>query len=371
MRRGLPLLVFAACLGAAAPASAAYRYAGAWGGEGYAAGLFGTGREVLGGDRQFNSPGGLAVDRAGHVFVADTSNNRIQVFSPEGSYLKHFGRYGFDPGASRRVAARGRFILPQGLALDSRGNLFVADNRNDRVVKLRRGRFVRRIGRRGSLPGTMTSPWGIAVRGGVVYVVDQGNTRISRYSTAGRFLGSFGRFGTTPGRLRAPYGIAVRRGIVYVSDSGRDQIDTFTLHGRYLGSIGARGSGEGEFDQPSGLTFDSAGKLLVADCANQRIQRLEPDGTFIESFGSGDLRDPTFVATGRGGTVYVSDYREIKAFVPTADPPQDPAGGVQDTVGGILDGLFGDGSGGGDQGGGVEPPGRLACVSQAESAYGA
>jgi tripartite motif-containing protein 71 len=177
-------LAGALALVAAASAAGAFSYKLQWGREGTANGQFGTGREAQLGDRQFNSPGGVVVNKKGQVLVTDTSNNRVQFFSKTGKFLKKFGRFGFDHGSSRKVESPNGFILPQGIALDGAGNIYVADNRNDRVMKFSaKGRFLKRIGLRGAEPQQMISPWGIAIHGSTLYVVDQGNYRIQRWST--------------------------------------------------------------------------------------------------------------------------------------------------------------------------------------------
>lgn len=357
--RALPALTAAAALlaVAAAPALGAYGLAREWGRQGaptgssfeLSRGLFSDGREPMRyqgmgiGDRQYNAPGGLAFASNGDLLVADTANNRVQRFTTTGRYRGAFGRFAFDPG-STRVRARAGFILVEGLATSGR-SVFIADNRNDRVVKrTQSGRFQARLGRRGSLRGEMVSPWGVAADRGVVYVVDQGNARVQRFSTGGRHLGSFGSFGRAPAQFAAPYGIAARAGRVYVSDTRSDTIKVFTERGRFLGEFGGRGTGNGRFDQPAGLAFDRSGRLFVSDCRNQRVQILTADGRHIETFGVGDLRDPTFIAVNRRGQAFVSDYRKVVRF----DPGR------------------GSGGGSGRAGGYPRPPGYLACVSQAE-----
>jgi tripartite motif-containing protein 71 len=339
------VLTAALALALAPAAGAGMKEGGSWGSEGSGNGQFGTGQEAQGGNRQFNSPGGITVS-GGHVLVADTSNNRIERFGPTGVFQSKFGAAGFnfDPGSKQLGSSRRGFLLPQGIATDSSGNVFIADNRNDRLVKWSAGgRFLKRITRRGSIGSQTTSPWGVAVAGSTVYVVDQGNFKIKRFSTGGAFRGAFGSFGLGRAGLRAPYGVAAdRKGDVYVSDTIRDQVLKFTSGGRLQAVFGSPGSGPGQFDQPAGLALDAKGNLLVADCANQRIQRLSPSGSHLDTFGVGSLQDPTFVASGPGGHVYVSDFRRVVRFDPTSQ--SSPRG---DSPG---------------------PPGRLACTSQAEGA---
>jgi DNA-binding beta-propeller fold protein YncE len=78
------------------------------------------------GKGQFYLPFGIATDKAGNVFVADTFNNRIQKFSPRGVFLGQWGKTG---------SGKGRFRAPQDLAVDSKGRVYVADSGNDRIVR--------------------------------------------------------------------------------------------------------------------------------------------------------------------------------------------------------------------------------------------
>jgi tripartite motif-containing protein 71 len=290
-----------------------------WGGAGAGSGEFGNGRvPPQFGNRLFNSVGGIAT-RSGHVWVSDPSNSRVQRFSASGRFESKFGRLGFDHGDPGRVEAKNGFILPEGVAVDSGGRVYVVDNRNDRVMKLTSsGHFLKRIGRRGSLPGTLISPWGIAVKGSTVYVVDQGNYRIARFSTSGAARGSFGTKGTQTGQLVAPYGVAVANdGTVLVTENVRDIVLRYSASGRYLGYFGGTGTGRGLLREPTGIAVRKDGTVLVADCANRRVNRYTAAGAFIESFGRGSLANPTFLAVDSTNNVYVSDNRKVVKFAPT------------------------------------------------------
>jgi tripartite motif-containing protein 71 len=321
-----PLAAALACAAmvAAAPASADWKPVMTIGsGEGTAGGDFGSGRPTIadGGDRQFDSPGGLAVARDGTLYVADPSNHRIERFTGSGRFVASFGRHGFDSGARRRVGAIGRFNLPQGVALGPDGKVFVADNRNDRVSTWTHdGGWIRRIGRRGSTRGTMVSPWGVAVRGATLYVVDVGNRRILRFTTSGRYLGAFGKAGLSRGQLLNPYGIAIaHNGTVFVTDSSRDEVLRYSAGGRYLGSFGSTGFGPGQFDRVTGVAVDPVSPtVFVADYCGQRIERFTLGGRFIEAFGQDSLLTPTYLAFSPAGRLFVSDYTRVLAFDRTA-----------------------------------------------------
>ena len=168
---------------------------------------------------------------------------------------------------------------------------------------------------RGSAPGQVHNPYGIARRGGITYVADLNNSRVNVYGPTGASRGQIGGFGQGPGRFIAPFGVAVGPdGSVYVSDRELNRIQRFTSRGRLIQVIGSTGSGPGQFLSPWGLATDVRGNLYVADLNNLRVQRLTGSGAFLEAFGQGILQSPTYVAVDRGCRVYVSDYRRVVKF---------------------------------------------------------
>ena len=123
------------------------------------------------GKGQFSRPWGIACDSIGNVFVADSGNDRIQVFSPEGRFLRTFGRSGQD---------RGELAFPARIAIDANDVVFVSETGNHRVsVFTREGMFVTSFGREGRNLGQFDDPCGLAVdNSGMVYVCDTNNDRI-------------------------------------------------------------------------------------------------------------------------------------------------------------------------------------------------
>jgi DNA-binding beta-propeller fold protein YncE len=200
--------------------------------------------------------------------------------------------------------APGQFRTPDGIAVDLRGNVYVADRENNRIQKFdSNGSLIAIWGRGdGSLglgPGEFNGPYAVATDGyGNVYVLDSRNNRVQKFSSSGRFLlmwgrgGGDGSFGVGPGELADPRGIEVeRRGIVYVSDHGNNRIQAFTLDGRLLsvwgrnGGDGSAGTGPGEFDGPRSAATDRAGNVYVVEKFNHRIQKLTPQGAFVTRWG--------------------------------------------------------------------------------------
>jgi len=125
------------------------------------------------GNGQFKEPNGLAVDGGGHVFVADTSNNRIQKFDDGGTFLIAWGSGG---------GGNGHFSDPTAVAVDTAGNVFVTDLLNERVQAFDgNGRFLTTWTAAGS--EQLDSPHGVAVDGrGDVFVADTNSHRIEKFS---------------------------------------------------------------------------------------------------------------------------------------------------------------------------------------------
>src|SRR5215213_7825688 len=107
-------------------------------------------------DGAFQHPNGVAVDSAGNVYVADTTNNRVQKFDADGTFITEWGQQG---------TGDGEFFSPYGLAVDSAGNVYVSDTFNDRVQKFTSaGVFVTRWGAGGGTgDGQFLTPYGVAV----------------------------------------------------------------------------------------------------------------------------------------------------------------------------------------------------------------
>ena len=324
MRRLRRSLLALCALGVALPggAQAAFTQVGGWGSLGTGPGQFGSGILGAGANRQYDDPAGIALSpTGGTVYVVDTSNNRVQRFTPDGGFLGAFGYRAQDKGSIKLVILKGAFFQPEGLSVGSDGLLYIADAGNDRVmVRNGFGVFHRRISHHGSYPGELVQPWATAVGPSQVYVADQGNYRIRRFSRFGRYLGSFSTFGRAPGQVVTPYGVAVNRpgNLVYVTDLIRNKLMIFTSLGTFIREVGVPGTGAGEFRRPAGVAVGPDGTVYVAERCGYRVQRFEANGDFIETFGQTRLAAPTFLAVDNSSNVYVSDYHRVVKFAPTS-----------------------------------------------------
>ena len=129
----------------------------------------------------------------------------------------------------------------------------------------------------GSGIGEFNDPGAIAIDSqGDVYVADYGNDRIEKFSEAGAFLGQWGSAGSEPGQFQGPAGVAVGgNGDVYVTDSGDDRVEVFDAYGQFLGQWGSPGNYLGQFAQPTAIAVGCEGAVYVADTDNNRVERFQ------------------------------------------------------------------------------------------------
>ncbi|MFY8035401.1 MAG: hypothetical protein ACOVMN_12835, partial [Flexibacteraceae bacterium] len=246
----------------------------------------------------FYFPMAVAVDAAGNVYVADYNNNRIRKVSSTGvvSTLAGSGTAGYADGTGTTAIFRG----PRGIAVDAAGNVYVADADNHRIRKVSPAGVVTTLAGSGTASfadgtGTAASfnfPNGLALdASGNIYVADESNNRIRKISPAGvvtTFAGSTS-FGNSNGigtnaRFTNPTGVAVDlAGNVFVADRGNNRIRKISPAGLVttVAGSGSSGSANGigtaaSFNSLSGVAVDAAGNVYVADLSNNLIRKLTP-----------------------------------------------------------------------------------------------
>lgn len=249
------------------------------------------------GKARFNTPQGIAVDAEGGIYVSDSGNAVIRKVLPGGAAVVTFcgipGRSGLSVDGPRNQAS---FNSPAGIALDSTGNLFVADNGAHVIRKISPTGIASTIaGIKYSKPGSTDGPGPIA-------------------------------------KFNGPWGIAVdRNSNIFVADSLNHTIRKITPDGvvsTFAGVTGKMGGGDGpaataNFYLPSGLAFDTANNLYVVDHFNNQIRKISADGMVSTFAGdaqqrpgrsdgklvAAQFRFPTGIATGPDGTLVVADQK--------------------------------------------------------------
>jgi RHS repeat-associated protein len=237
---------------------------------------------------QFNKPAGIAVDATGNVWVADTGNNRIQELSSTGTYIRQAGKYG---------AGNGEFKSPHGITVDSTGHVWVADTGNDRVQELSsEAVYVTQYGSRGNGNGQFEQPYAVVVdKEGDIWVGDSANGRIQELSSTGTYIRQFGREGNTK-PCREEFGTIIcegwwaegmtldSSGHIWVNSSAK--VEEFSSTGAMLAHFGASGHGEGQFEYLKGIALDAEGHVWLADSGNTRIQEVSSAGAYIRQYPS-------------------------------------------------------------------------------------
>ncbi len=255
---------------------------------------------------QFDRPRGVAVDKNGTVYVTDTGNNRIRKITADGTVttLAGSGAPGVGGGGlADGPGAQAQFREPIGIAVDGDGNVYVADSGNNRIRKITPDGRVSTLAGSGS-PGAgdfadgpgasarFNAPRGIAVdTAGNIYVADTLNQRIRKITPDGvvSTLAGAGDQGTADGststaRFSNPDGIAVDgSGNIYVTDNASFRVREVTAGGAVIDVAGNAREGftdgspeSAQFDFPAGVALDRAGNLYVADAQNNRIRKILP-----------------------------------------------------------------------------------------------
>jgi DNA-binding CsgD family transcriptional regulator/sugar lactone lactonase YvrE len=247
---------------------------------------------------------GIAAADSGELYIADSGNNRIRRLDLNGTVQTVVGTGAGSFEGDGGPAALAALADPRGVATDRSGNLFIADTANDRIRKVDPGGVITTIAGTGhrsfsgdgglATSAELNTPVGLAIDlEGDLYVADAGNHRVRKISpsgiiqtVAGTGEAGFSGDGGAASRARLTFPVAVAvgpSGSLYIADSGNNRVRKVDLRNNITtfagsGESGFSGDGglakSGELNKPLGVSVDSAGAVYIADSGNNRVRRV-------------------------------------------------------------------------------------------------
>ncbi len=286
-------------------------------------------------------PYAVVVDSSGQIYIAEPEDGRIRKVDTKGNINTIAGTGTLGYGGDNGAATSATFYLPTGVAVDSSGNVYIADSLNNRLRKIS-GTNVNTVAGNGGLSysgdgglatkAQLNAPRGTAVdSSGNFYIADTANNAVREVAVNGTIstlLGN-GSAGSGSSQLNGPQGVAVdSAGNVYIADTQNARVlkvsggSASTVAGSGTPGFGGDGAAatSAQLNTPIGLAVDSAGNLYIADFGNNRIRKVTSGGTISTVAGttqgySGDggaatqaqLSGPQGVAVDKQGNLYIAD----------------------------------------------------------------
>ena len=319
-------------------------------------------------------PRGLAIDQAGNLFIADSGNNKVRMVTPSGiiTTVAGNGTQGFSGDGG--PATSSQLNYPVAVAVDGSGNLFIADRQNNRIRMVNSAGIISTIA--GSTSGfsgdggpavsaQISDPRGIAIDStGNLFIADSGNNRIRMINPAGiitTFAGGAAGFSgdggaATSAQLALPVDVAAdAAGNIFIADRGNYRVRTVNAARVITTAAGRTDDGgpasSAQLNYPNVVAADRAGNLYIADTDSQRVRKVTTTGMISTIAGNGaqgfsgdggpaasaQLNYPAGVTVDANGTVFIADTRNGRIRKVT------PGGTITTIAGNGKSGFGGDG----------------------------
>ena len=257
-----------------------------------------------------DAPRGLAIAPDDTLLVADTANDRVQRFSPDGNLIGVIGEAGSGPG---------QFEEPVGVAVDPAGRVYVADSGNRRIQQFDPdGAFLAEIA---GPEGGFDTLADIAIEGNVLYALDasQGLARIDLDSGSGAWVSPI----DGPGRLVAPTGLAVRANRVYVADMGTSSVMVFDDQGAFVEAWPVDGW-SGSAAQVADVEVDPDGTVWATSPEDDTVVVFDSAGSQLGLLVPGDpdtLDGPAGIVRRPAGSLFVANFEGNRISLLTQSRP--------------------------------------------------
>ncbi|MEV4441162.1 RICIN domain-containing protein [Streptomyces sp. NPDC049577] len=265
---------------------------------------------------QLSSPSGVAVDSVGNLYIADYGGHRVRKVTTDGKISTVAGTGTAGPGGDGGFAVSAQLNYPRGVAVDSVGNLYIADSANNRVRKVTVDGKIRTVAGAGSAnfggdgglatAALLNFPVGVVVDGtGNLYIADSSNHRVRKITTDGKIStvagtgsANFGGDGglATAAWLNRPHGVAMDgTGNLYIADHANNRVRKITTDGKIstvagTGTPGSSGDDgpatSAQLNFPAGVVVDSTGALYISEYSGHRVRRVA-DGKISTVAGTG------------------------------------------------------------------------------------
>ena len=202
---------------------------------------------------------------------------------------------------------------PWDVAVDDNGDIFVVDYSYHCISVFSKSGATKltigTAGSGGSGNGQFSTPTAIAIQGNMMYVADQGNSRIQKISTKGEYISKFGQVGSGDGQFSSPRGICLDPdGKIFVSDYDNNRVCVFSADGTFAYNITGSASDGSNLTNPWGVAFDPSGNLHIANYSSPCVKVFTPDGKYVTQYGSGQVAYAAGIAIDEEGYSFITEY---------------------------------------------------------------